>query len=67
MNAAMPLPNDADAPLRTQQAEARRLARAAGVVLLLGLAPVLGWLAFAPLSSAVVASPDSQIRQLSRR
>ncbi len=46
---------DPDAPLRTQQAEATRLARVAGAVLLLGLVPVLGWLAFAPLSSAVVA------------
>ena len=55
MNAVLALPGDADAPLRTQQAEARRLARVAGAVLLLGLAPVLGWLAFAPLSSAVVA------------
>ena len=55
MNAAMTLPGDADAPLRMQQAEARRLARVAGAVLLLGLAPVLGWMAFAPLSSAVVA------------
>ncbi len=55
MNAAMTLPGDADAPLRTQQTEARRLARVAGAVLLLGLAPVLGWMAFAPLSSAVVA------------
>src|SRR4029453_9195175 len=30
--------------------------RSAGVVLGLGLAPVLAWLAFAPLSAAVVAS-----------
>ena len=52
----MTLRNDADAPLRTQQAEATRLARTAGMVLVLGLAPVLAWLAFAPLSSAVVAS-----------
>lgn len=55
MNAALSLPLDAEAPLRAQQAEARRLARVAGVVLVLGLAPVAGWLAFAPLSSAVVA------------
>ena len=55
MNPALTLPDDADAPLRTQQAEARRLARTAGLVLVLGLAPVLGWIAYAPLSSAVVA------------
>jgi len=55
MNAAMKTA-EADAPLRAQQAEARRLARMAGVVLVLGLAPVLAWMAFAPLSSAVVAS-----------
>ena len=47
---------EADAPLHAQQAEARRLARIAAAVLVLGLAPVLGWLAWAPLSSAVVAS-----------
>lgn len=46
----------AAAPLRAQQAEAHRLARLAGWVLLCGLAPVLGWMVFAPLSSAVVAS-----------
>ena len=55
MSAALTLPGDAGAPLRTQQAEASRLARAAGWVLVLGLAPVLGWMAYAPLSSAVVA------------
>ena len=55
MNAAMKTA-EADAPLHAQQAEARRLARVAGAVLVLGLAPVLGWLAYAPLSSAVVAS-----------
>jgi HlyD family type I secretion membrane fusion protein len=46
---------DAQAPLRAQQAEAKRLARTAGLVVLLGLVPILGWLAFAPLASAVVA------------
>jgi epimerase transport system membrane fusion protein len=44
-----------DAPLQQQLAEARRLSRWAGGVLLVGLLPVLGWLSFAPLSSAVVA------------
>ncbi len=48
--------DDAGAPLRLQQAEAARLARSAGLVLVLGLAPVLAWLAFAPLSDAVVAA-----------
>ncbi len=47
--------DDADGPLRMQQADARRLARVAGWVLALGLAPVLAWLALAPLSDAVVA------------
>ena len=36
-------------------ADARRLSRAAALVLGLGLLPALGWLALAPLSSAVVA------------
>ena len=35
--------------------EARRLARWAGAVLLLGIVPVAAWLTFAPLSAAVVA------------
>lgn len=56
MNAAVMTAADAEAPLREQQAEARRLARKAGLVLALGLAPVAAWLALAPLSSAVVAS-----------
>lgn len=46
---------DAEQPLRAQQAEARRLARIAAAVLLLGVLPVAGWLAFASLASAVVA------------
>jgi membrane fusion protein, epimerase transport system len=53
---AMPAPaDDADQPLRVQQAEAARLARAAGWVLALGVLPLAAWLAFAPLASAVVA------------
>ena len=44
-----------EAALHAQQAEARRLARAAGWVLAVGVLPILGWLAFAPLASAVVA------------
>ena len=36
-------------------ADARQLARCAAIVLLLGLAPALAWMALAPLSSAVVA------------
>jgi HlyD family type I secretion membrane fusion protein len=51
-----PVADDAQAPLRVQQAEAARLARRAGLVVLFGLVPVAGWLAFAPLASAVVAS-----------
>jgi membrane fusion protein, epimerase transport system len=55
MNTAAMTLNDAEAPLRAQQDEARRIARTAAFVLALGLAPVLAWLAFAPLSEAVVA------------
>ena len=46
----------ASAPLDRQLAEARRLARRAGAVLLFGLLPVAAWIALAPLSAAVVAS-----------
>ncbi len=46
----------APSPLDQQLADARRLARRAGAVLLLGLLPVAAWLALAPLSSAVVAT-----------
>lgn len=55
MNADAVWPSD-DPALAPHLGEARRLARAAGVVLLLGLLPIVGWLAFAPLASAVVAS-----------
>jgi HlyD family type I secretion membrane fusion protein len=44
------------APLAQHLLEARRLARLAALVLLLGVMPVLAWLALAPLSAAVVAS-----------
>ncbi len=47
---------DPHAPLAQHLRDARRLARAAGVVLLVGVLPVAAWLAFAPLSAAVVAS-----------
>jgi HlyD family type I secretion membrane fusion protein len=43
-------------PLADHIKEARRLGRWAAGVLLLGLVPAAAWLAFAPLSSAVVAS-----------
>ena len=45
----------AGSPLEQHQAEARRLARWAGAVLVLGLVPVVSWMALAPLSAAVVA------------
>jgi epimerase transport system membrane fusion protein len=45
-----------DATLAPHLGEARRLGRAALVVLLLGLLPIVAWLAFAPLASAVVAT-----------
>jgi HlyD family type I secretion membrane fusion protein len=44
------------APLAQHLLEARRLARHAALVLLLGVMPVGAWLALAPLSAAVVAS-----------
>lgn len=47
---------DAPAPLAQHLTEARKLARHAVVVLVLGLVPSSAWLAFAPLSAAVVAS-----------
>jgi HlyD family type I secretion membrane fusion protein len=56
MTGALGITIDANAPLREQQEEAHRLARVAGRVLALGLAPVAVWLAVAPLSSAVVAN-----------
>jgi epimerase transport system membrane fusion protein len=43
-------------PLEHHLKEARRLARLAAGVLLLGVLPVGAWLAFAPLSAAVVAN-----------
>ena len=47
---------DPQAPLAQHLLYARRLARSAAAVLLFGLVPVAAWLAFAPLSAAVVAS-----------
>jgi epimerase transport system membrane fusion protein len=46
--------------------EARRLVRSGLLVLALGLVPVLGWLMFAPLSSAVVAQAHVKV-DLDRR
>jgi len=43
-------------PLAQHLHEARKLARRAAVVLLVGVVPVGAWMAFAPLSAAVVAS-----------
>lgn len=51
----MAMTNDIGSLLREQQCEAQRLARQAGMVLVLGLAPIGVWLTVAPLSSAVVA------------
>jgi epimerase transport system membrane fusion protein len=47
---------DLQLPLAQQLLEARKLARLAAAVLLIGVVPVGAWLAFAPLSAAVVAS-----------
>src|SRR5437762_5055587 len=57
MNAAMMMSAlDPQAPLAAHLIEARRLARWAGAVLLMGIVPAAAWLACAPLSAAVVAS-----------
>ncbi len=56
MSAAATLPLDPQAPLAQHLAEARRLARRAALVLVVAIVPVGGWLAFASLSAAVVAS-----------
>ncbi len=56
----------ADPALDTHLGEARRLARSGVLVLALGLLPVLGWLALAPLSSAVVAQAHVKV-DLDRR
>jgi HlyD family type I secretion membrane fusion protein len=56
MTAAVLMSADPQAPLTQQLGEARRLARLAALVLVVGLVPVAAWLAFAPLSAAVVAT-----------
>ena len=53
---ALTVVQDANAVLLMHQAEARSLARKALLVLVLGLLPVIAWLVFAPLATAVVAS-----------
>ncbi len=52
----MTMPADPRAPLDQHLQEARTLARRAGAVLLLGVLPVVAWMALAPLSAAVVAT-----------
>lgn len=54
MSVALPL-DGTDAALAPHLNEARRLGRWALAVLLIGLAPLLAWLVWAPLASAVVA------------
>ena len=57
MNANVTLPlASPQYPLDAQLVDARRLARGAVIVLVVGLLTVIGWLAFAPLPAAVVAS-----------
>jgi HlyD family type I secretion membrane fusion protein len=56
MSAAVMSPLDPQAPLEQHLLEARKLARRAAAVLLLGVVPVAAWMALAPLSAAVVAS-----------
>ena len=53
--AASAVPGAGDPALAPHLDEARRLARRGAAVLLLGVLPIGGWLALAPLSSAVVA------------
>ena len=63
----MTMPADAaNDPLLPHVREARSLARWGSLVLLGGLLPVLGWMAFAPLSSAVVAPAHVKV-DLNRR
>lgn len=64
-NAVMFSP-DTHPGLGAQLHDAHRLARRGALVLVLGLLPVLGWLAFAPLSSAVVAQAHVKV-DLDRR
>ena len=47
---------DPKAPLAHHLLEARKLARRAVAVLVVGVVPAAAWMAFAPLSAAVVAS-----------
>ncbi len=65
MNAVMFSP-DTNPGLGAQLNDAHRLARRGALVLASGLLPVLGWLAFAPLSSAVVAQAHVKV-DLDRR
>lgn len=55
-----------DPALQPHLIEARRLARRGLLVLVLGLLPILAWLAFAPLASAVVAPAHVKV-DLDRR
>ena len=65
MNAAL-VDSSQNPILAPQFDEARRLARRGLLVLTLGLLPLLGWLAFAPLSSAVIAQAHVKV-DLDRR
>ncbi|HEY2927232.1 HlyD family type I secretion periplasmic adaptor subunit [Piscinibacter sp.] len=56
MSSAVMASVDPHAPLAQHLLEARKLARWAAAVLLVGVVPVGAWMAFAPLSAAVVAS-----------
>jgi epimerase transport system membrane fusion protein len=56
MSSAVMTPMDPQAPLALHLLEARKLAIAAAAVLVVGIVPAAAWMAFAPLSSAVVAS-----------
>lgn len=65
MSASM-LASTAGEPLQIHLSEFRRLARQGAAVILCGLLPIGAWLAWAPLSSAVVASAHVKV-DLNRR
>jgi len=56
MSSAVMSSTQRQAPLSQHLLEARKLARRAAAVLVVGVVPVAAWMAFAPLSAAVVAS-----------
>ncbi|MGM9491344.1 HlyD family type I secretion periplasmic adaptor subunit [Ideonella sp. YS5] len=66
MSSAVMSSVEPQAPLALHLLEARQLARRAAAVLVLGVVPAAAWMAFAPLSAAVVASSHVKV-DLDRR